>query len=103
AHWKAAVREGKLQVSSDNPAAAEFLLATVPTAELLKLPKTSAGPLAILTRMGIPAQARREALAALAKEKGVDEINLLIDVVTRLEAGPPLCHRAADVCASLLY
>ena len=102
AHWKAAVREGKLQVSSDNPAAAEFLLATVTTAELLKLPKTSAVQLAILTRMGIPAQARREALAALAKEKGVDEINLLIDVVTRLDSGAHRGHVAADLARLLI-
>src|SRR6185503_593168 len=76
AHWKAAVRDGKLQVSADNPAAAEFLLANVTSAELLKLPRTPVVQLAILTRMGVPEAARRDALAALAKEKGVDEINL---------------------------
>ena len=100
--WKAAVREGKLQVSADNPAAAEFLLATVTTAELLKLPKTAAVQLAILTRMGVPAEARREALSALAKEKGVDEINLLIDIITRLDAGIHRGHVAADLARLLI-
>ncbi|MBI3855547.1 MAG: HEAT repeat domain-containing protein [Planctomycetes bacterium] len=42
AQWKAAVREGRLSVSADNPAAAEFLLSNVTTAELLKLPRTPA-------------------------------------------------------------
>jgi putative heme-binding domain-containing protein len=101
-HWKAAVREGRLQVSADNPAAAEFLLASVTTAELLKLPKTPAVQLAILTRMGIPEEARKEALAALAKEKGVDEINLLIDVITRLEAGSHRGHVSSDLAKLLL-
>jgi len=101
-YWKAAVREGKLQISADNPAAAEFLLATVSTAELLKLPKTSGVQLAILTRMGIPIAARREALAALAKEKGVDEINLLLDVITRLESGLHRGHVAQDLARLLI-
>jgi putative heme-binding domain-containing protein len=102
AHWKAAVREGKLQVSADNPAAAEFLLASVSNAELVKLPKTPAVYLAILTRMGVSADARREALAALAKEKGVDEINLLIDVITRLDAGMHRGHVAQDLARLLI-
>jgi putative heme-binding domain-containing protein len=100
--WKAAVRDGRLQVSADNPAAAEFLLSNVTTAELLKLPKTGAVQLAILTRMGVPEAARREALAALAKEKGVDEVNLLIDVITRLEAGLHRGHVAQDLARLLI-
>ena len=100
--WKAAVREGRLQVSSDNPAAAEFLLASVTTSELVKLPRTSAVHLAILTRMGLPADARRESLAALAKEKGVDEINLLIDVITRLDAGIHRGHVSSDLARLLI-
>jgi len=102
AYWKAAVREGKLQVSADNPAAAEFLLANVTTSELVKLPKTPAVHLAILTRMGVPSDARREALAALAKEKGVDEINLLLDVINRLEAGAHRAHVASDLARLLI-
>ncbi|HVR85600.1 MAG TPA: PVC-type heme-binding CxxCH protein, partial [Planctomycetota bacterium] len=95
--WKSAVREGKLKISADNPAAADFLLANVTTAELLKLPRTPAVHLAILTRMGVPAADRKEALAALAKEKGVDEVNLLVDIVNRLEDGLHRPHVAQDL------
>jgi putative heme-binding domain-containing protein len=101
-YWKAAVREGRLNVSADNPAAAEFLLSNVTTAELLKLPKTAAVQLAILTRMGVPADARREALSALAKEMGVDEINLLLDVITRLESGLHRGHVSSDLARLLI-
>jgi len=101
-YWKSAVREGRLQVSADNPAAAEFLLANVTTSELVKLPKTPAVQLAILTRMGVPAEARREALAALAKDKGVDEVNLLLDVVNRLEPGAHRAHVAQDLARLLI-
>jgi putative heme-binding domain-containing protein len=100
--WKAAIREGRLPISEDNPAAAEFVLANVTTAELLKLPKSPAVHLGILTRMGVPEAARRDALAALAKEKGVDEINLLIDVITRLEPGLHRGHVAQDLARLLI-
>jgi putative heme-binding domain-containing protein len=87
AHWKASLREGKLKVAGDNPAAADFLLATVTNAELVKMPRTQPVTTAILTRMGIPAETRREALAALAKLRGADEINVLIDVIGRPDPG----------------
>ncbi len=90
--WKAALKEGKLNVSGDNPAAAEFLLATVSTADLAKLPKTQAVLLAQLTRMGVPVETRREALAGLAKLRGADEINTLLDLIGRPDPGEHGAH-----------
>ncbi len=87
AHWKTALREGKLKVSGDNPAAAEFLLATVSNADLAKMPRTQAVCMAQLTRMGIPLETRREALATLTKLRGADEINVLVDVIGRPDPG----------------
>jgi putative heme-binding domain-containing protein len=95
--WKAAMRDGRLKIGADNPAAAEFLLGTVSTADLAKLPKTQAVYLALLTRMGVPAETRKEALAGLAKMRGADETSVLLDLIGRPEAGEHGPHVTPDL------
>jgi putative heme-binding domain-containing protein len=95
--WKPALSEGKLALAPDNPAAAEYFLGNVSTAELAKLPKTPGVHLALLTRMGVALDARREALAGLAQARRADEVAVLLDVL----AGAPLGAHAGHVVPDL--
>ncbi len=65
--WRKAIVDGK-PLCADNPAGVNYLMNSVNTAELLKLPKTPLVYQAILTRPDVVETARFEALAGLAAE-----------------------------------
>jgi azurin len=66
--WRRAIADGK-PLCTDNPAGVNYLMTSVSTAELLKLPKTPVVYQAMLTRDGVPEVSRIEALDGMAKLK----------------------------------
>ncbi|MDP6114234.1 MAG: PA14 domain-containing protein, partial [Planctomycetota bacterium] len=83
--WKPAAAEGKLTASS--PAAAQFILKNVSTAQLLKMPRNRGVYNALLTRSGVPMDVRKESLEALAKMDNKDSAALLIETLDALDSG----------------
>ncbi|MSU48355.1 MAG: dehydrogenase, partial [Opitutus sp.] len=107
--WRKRLGEGAKFADGD-PASARYLLRTLSVAELLKMPRTEDVSENLLGRSGVTDAVRAEALAALAKVRGVPPVSLLlatidspgeIDVrgVGRLLLGQPPAdlkpHRAA--------
>jgi putative heme-binding domain-containing protein len=89
--WRPALREGRLALPADNPAAVDYLVAGAGAADLAKLPRTPGVHLAILTKHGVGADQRREALRELAKAQKKDDLALLLDTIARgvaTEHGP---------------
>ncbi|MDA0839375.1 MAG: PA14 domain-containing protein, partial [Planctomycetota bacterium] len=82
--WKPAAAEGKLTATS--PAAAQFILKNVSTAQLLQMPRNRGVYNALLTRSGVPAEVRQEALSALAMIENKDSTALLIETLA-LDSG----------------
>ncbi len=71
--WKSAISSGEA-FAADNPAGIDYILGSIPTADLSKLPKSAPVYLAMLTRPGIREQQRSNALAGLAAEKNSNEL-----------------------------
>ena len=71
-YWKPALAAGK-PFATDNPAAAEYLLAQISTSDLLKMPRSGPVYHALLSREGILHDYRHEALEGLAKLNKTDE------------------------------
>lgn len=67
--WRKAIADGK-PLCVDNPAGVNYLMNSVNTAELLKLPRTPAVYQALLTRDGVAEANRLESLDGLAKLNG---------------------------------
>jgi putative heme-binding domain-containing protein len=91
-HWKKALAEGR-PVRFTSEAGERFFLTRVGAEELLRLPKSRAVDREILSRKGVRDEARREALADLARRDGKPEIRVLVDAVKALDAGD---KRAAE-------
>ncbi len=100
--WEPAFREGKLDLAADNPAAAEFLVGSVSTADLSKLPKNAAVRLALLTRHGVPRETRKDALNGVARASGSDELTVLLEVIGRVEPGPHAAHVTTELAEILV-
>jgi azurin len=81
--WKNAASEGK-PLAADNPAGIEYVLGTVSTADLAKLPKSPVVWTAVLTRAEVPQPQRIEALGELAKAKGATQIATLLGALEPL-------------------
>ncbi|MCW1887278.1 plastocyanin/azurin family copper-binding protein [Luteolibacter flavescens] len=81
--WKAAISEGKA-IAADNPAGINYVLGSVSTGDLAKLPKTPVTLTAILTRPGVPLPQRQQALTDLATIQKAKTLDVLI---TTLAAG----------------
>ncbi|MGZ0169379.1 MAG: PVC-type heme-binding CxxCH protein [Planctomycetales bacterium] len=71
--WKSSIRSGET-FAADNPAGIDYILGSIPTADLSKLPKSAPVYLALLTRAGIREKQRTEALTGLAAEKNSSEL-----------------------------
>ncbi len=101
-YWKAAIAAGE-PLTANNPAGAEYLLAKVTTAELVKLPRTASVYQALLSRDGVLPDARKEALEGLAKINKTDVLSELFAAIRRIDAGENLhaAHVLSDL-ASLL-
>src|SRR5262249_57616026 len=90
-YWKPAVTSGK-PFAVNNPAAANYILASVGTADLVKMARTAPVYMALLSRDGVLPQHRHEALAGLAKLNKTDvltELFAAIERIDRSEDTPP--------------
>jgi putative heme-binding domain-containing protein len=71
--WKSAINSGQ-PFAANNPAGIDYILGSIPTADLVKLPKSAPVYLAMLTRPAVREQQRLEALGGLAKAKDSNEL-----------------------------
>jgi azurin/glucose/arabinose dehydrogenase len=78
--WQTAIAEGKV-IASDNPAGINYLLDSVSSADLQKLPKSAVTLTAILTRPDVELSQRTQALAELAALKKVTSAETLASVM----------------------
>ena len=78
--WKSAISEGK-PFAANNPAGVDYILGSIPTADLAKLPKSTPVLLAMLTRPAVKAQSRQDALVGLAEFKKTDEMTELLSAI----------------------
>ncbi len=83
-YWKAAIAEGK-PFAIGSPAAANFVLASVTTAELVKMPRNGPVYMALLSRGGVLPQYRHEALEGLAKIHKTDLLTELFAAIERVD------------------
>ncbi|HEV3002808.1 MAG TPA: HEAT repeat domain-containing protein, partial [Pirellulales bacterium] len=83
-YWKKAVQEGSA-LAADNPAGIDYLLQSVATAELTKLPRTPLVYQALLSRDQVAPEYRQEALRGLAKHNGTDVATELLAAFSRID------------------
>jgi putative membrane-bound dehydrogenase-like protein len=86
--WKSAISDGQ-PFAASNPAGVEYILGSIPTADLEKLPRSAPVLLAMLTRPAVNEHARLEALTGLASLKKTEELTELtaaINYVDRTDA-----------------
>jgi azurin len=97
--WKPAIAEGK-PIAKDNPAGLDYILASVPTPALAKLPPGEGVWQAMFARSDAPMAMRQDALAALAKSRKTTPLATLLDLMQPLlkDGGKAL----ADACALLV-
>ena len=81
-HWKTAVASGE-PFPRDNPAGARYLLLRVGDHELVRMARTEAVYRALLERASVAANHRREALDGLAKVRGTQPLEELLDAIGR--------------------
>jgi azurin/glucose/arabinose dehydrogenase len=97
--WKSAISEGKA-LAADNPAGIEFVLGSVSSADLAKLPKSPVTLTAMLTRPDVPPVQRQAALADLAALKKITPLETLLATLA------PIARKgdgaAGDLCRLLL-
>jgi azurin/glucose/arabinose dehydrogenase len=94
--WQNAIAEGK-EIAADNPAGADFLLDSIDSADLAKLPKSPATLTALLTRHNVSPDQRVTALADLAALKKTSAAETLANVLASLPDGD-----GKDLCELLL-
>jgi azurin len=93
--WKNAITEGK-PLASDNPAGINYVLGTVNSADLARLPKSPVVFTAMLTRPDIAQPQRLDALGELAKAKNSAQLATLLGVLEPL--GAKGGKAAEDLC-----
>ena len=75
--WRKSLGEGAT-IAGGDPASIRYLLRTLSTAEVLKMPRSADVAENILGRAGVPDAVRAEALAALAKIRSAAPVSLLL-------------------------
>lgn len=98
--WKNAIAAGT-PIAADNPAGIDYLLGSVSTNELVRLPRTALVYQAMLSRPQVPPQFREEALAGLATLNGTSPRAELLAALERLDQGDP--GRAGEVLPELAH
>jgi len=83
--WKKAIASGK-PFAENNPAAMQYLLAKIPTPDLVKAHRNKAIFTALLNRHQIAKKYRQEALAGLANLNGTSEMQELLQAIKRMDA-----------------
>src|SRR5262249_47464356 len=81
-YWKPVLAAGN-PFATSNPAAADYLLAKVSTAELVKMAPSVPVFLALLSREGVLHEHRHDALMALAELNKTDEMTELLAAIDR--------------------
>lgn len=81
--WKPAIADGK-PIAKDNPAGLAYILASVPTAALAKLPPGEGVWQAMFARSDAPLAMRQEALASLARSRKTTPLATLLDLMQPL-------------------
>jgi len=97
--WQKAISDGQ-PLAANNPAGIEFVLGSVSTGDLDKLPKTPVVYTALLTRDGVADDKRAEALAAVSKLDNKTPVETLLGVLEPIMAkgGKPV----ESLCSLLL-
>jgi glucose/arabinose dehydrogenase/azurin len=75
--WRKGLADGA-PIAAENPAGIDYLIKSVTTADLLKLPRTPGTLQAILMRGDVPSLTRNEALAELAKQRKTTPIEVVL-------------------------
>ena len=96
--WKPAIGEGK-PLAAANPAGIEFVLSSVASGDLPKLPRTEPVLGAILTRPGLPELDRLAALSELAAQK---RTSMAAQLLAHLEPALSSGSQGVDDLARLL-
>jgi azurin/glucose/arabinose dehydrogenase len=94
--WKDAISGGKA-LATDNPAGIDYIMGSVSSSDLAKLPKSAVTLTAMLTRPDVALAQRGEALADLAKLKNSTALEALLATLTPMAksgggATPDLCR-----------
>jgi lysophospholipase L1-like esterase/azurin/glucose/arabinose dehydrogenase len=95
--WHKALAAGT-PIASDNPAGVEYLVKSVDTNDLFKLPHTPGVLITILSRPEVPDATRVQTLAELAKLQKTDTATALLDAMDTVKADP----NRSSVMAKLL-
>jgi hypothetical protein len=85
-YWRKAIADGR-PIASDNPAGIDYLIRSVSTSELLKLPKTPGVLQAILSRSDTSDNDRSLSLASLALQRNSTRVNELLNVLESTGSG----------------
>lgn len=83
--WENAVAEGK-EIAINNPAGISWLLDSVSSNDLAKLPKTPVTLTAMLTRPDVTMDQRKEALTALSTMRKSSAAITLVDLISGIDA-----------------
>ena len=97
--WKSAIADGKA-LAADNPAGIEYVLGSVATPDLAKLPKSPVTLTALLTRPDVPPIQRQTALTELAALREATPLQTLVATLGPVAASGS--GAAADLCRFLL-
>lgn len=100
-YWKAAVAAGK-PFAADNPAGAAYILGSVKTEDLAKMPKTAPVLIALLTRDGVLPSLRQDALESLAKLNKTEPMEQLLTMIGEIDSGHG-AHAAVDHSGHALH
>ena len=97
--WQNAIAEGK-ELATDNAAGIAFLLDSVSSADLMKLPKSPVTVTAMLTRPDAKMEQRTEALSELAKLKKISPTETLVNILATVSTKDDRGMR--DLCTMLV-
>jgi azurin/lysophospholipase L1-like esterase len=82
-YWRKALAAGQLK-NSDTPGAINYLVASVSTVELLKLPHNNSVLTAVIARPDVPEVTRTSALNELAEKRKLSRTALLLDLMQNI-------------------
>jgi len=97
--WKQAIADGKA-LAADNPAGVEYVMGSVSSGDLAKLPKSPVTLTALLTRPDVAQAQRMAALAELAAMKKSTQLEALLATLAPVARGGG--SAADDLCRLLL-
>ncbi len=94
--WKPVLTTGG-RFGGDNAAGLAYVLDRLAPADLVRVQRSTPVHRALLSRQGVPAAARREALDALAAENGTTLLQEIIAAVDRMDGTPGSASASADL------